>query len=721
MVVDNKTTAPPTSASAGKRVLVGTNVAVATALVVGIVVVLQLIAYNTPARYDMTSSGVNSLSEGTENLLSGLDQNVRLTSLYFETDREEEDQQRYRRGAQDLLELYEATNRSKVQAEWVNPLKDHEKYQKLVARLREKPTFAEGIAAHQARIDAYKNDLDGQMRALLQSELSSAAEAAVGAIGGTQQATPVDQVEMTLRRLDAQLQATREAVDSLTTPANPQLAAAVDELRSLYREMADWLKRISDFGTDIATRSPDLPQAGAKFLRETANRCADVVAAIEAETTALQELEPLEIDDLLRQLSPTSNAIVVDTDADAMVVDYSSVWPALDQRGGARVPFEGRAFKGEEKLTAAILRATHKEQTAVVFVRYGGQPLFFGGFMPGQPPAPYRDMKAQLEDANFVVEEWDLKSSETPPDIDPVPTRTIFVVLKPEPPRRGPMGQPSQEPPFGESHRRALLSLLGDNARALFIAGWAPGPFGPIPSTYEYADYLKDTWGITVDTSALLIETVNFAPGKYQVVARGREFLNMDGLEIAKHPIVSGPQAAQITFPVCAPLELADPPPEGVEIERLVTLPKRDGIWGVRNLQAYQAQLDNRDYLTKEEDDLEGPFDLAAATTKGDAKIVVISSNGFATDAVAFARSLGLTAHGFAVRSVNPGNVTLLINSLHWLNDNTQFMDIGKVIDAAVLEIPKSSTVRTVQALTIFIWPVLALACGGVAWWVRRT
>ena len=54
-------------------------------------------------------------------------------------------------------------------------------------------------------------------------------------------------------------------------------------------------------------------------------------------------------------------------------------------------------------------------------------------------------------------------------------------------------------------------------------------------------------------------------------------------------------------------------------------------------------------------------------------------------------------------------------------SDNTQFMNIGRPIDAAVLEIPSPSAVRTVQALTIFIWPVLALACGGVAWWVRRT
>ena len=142
MVVEKQSGPAATKASTGRRMLVGTNVAVATLIVAAICVVAQLFAYDS-SRWDMTSSGVNSLGEGTENLLRGLGQNVRLTSLYFETDREDEDQQRYRRAAQNLLDLYEATNRGKVTAEWVNPLKDHEKFQKLIARLHGiRPSYA---------------------------------------------------------------------------------------------------------------------------------------------------------------------------------------------------------------------------------------------------------------------------------------------------------------------------------------------------------------------------------------------------------------------------------------------------------------------------------------------------------------------------------------------------------------------------------------------------
>ncbi|MCH7945202.1 MAG: hypothetical protein IIC73_04200, partial [Armatimonadetes bacterium] len=146
-----------------------------------------------------------------------------------------------------------------------------------------------------------------------------------------------------------------------------------NELRNLYRRLSESLKNIGDFGTAKSSTAPP-PQAD--FLRGAGGRYADVVAAIEGEITKLQELDPLKFDDLLGQLEPTGNAILVETDEDARVVDFASVWPPTQQGGGGRAGFSQRAFKGEEKLTSAILRATHKEQTAVVFVRYGGASLF---------------------------------------------------------------------------------------------------------------------------------------------------------------------------------------------------------------------------------------------------------------------------------------------------------------------------------------------------------
>ena len=57
------------------------------------------------------------------------------------------------------------------------------------------------------------------------------------------------------------------------------------------------------------------------------------------------------------------------------------------------------------------------------------------------------------------------------------------------------MNRDPNERPFDDTHRQALLKALGDDPRVLFVAGWTPGPMGPIPSTYEYGDYLKDDLG----------------------------------------------------------------------------------------------------------------------------------------------------------------------------------------------------------------------------------
>ena len=249
------------------------------------------------------------------------------------------------------------------------------------------------------------------------------------------------------------------------------------------------------------------------------------------------------------------------------------------------------------------------------------------------------------------------------------------------------------------------------------------GCFGGAPPTRwcSYChnnDYLEETWGIKIDTSALLIETVNISPGRYQVGRR--DFFGMRGPEVGEHDIVSGAQARLLYLPWCAPLDFASEAPEGVERVTLVTLPARDGLWGVKNIRAYEAQIQQNGYMTKEPGDLEGPFDLAAAASKGEAKVVVVASREFAVDQVAFAQEMVVGAQGFSVRSRNPGNVTLLVNALYWLNDNTEFMNIGKPIDAAVLEIESTGTVRAVQVLTIFVWPALAFLAGGAVWWIRR-
>ncbi len=715
-------TAKSSASADGRKLWVGANVLFMTLVAIGLVGALQYLGVSLPMRWDMTSSALNSLSDGSENLVRGLDKNVRLTSLYFKTDLEEEDQQRYRQAVENLLTLYESNNRSKVRAEWINPLSDLEKMKELMGRMRTKTAYKDDIEKYKAHIETFKT-LEPQIATLLQAEVSKVRELTTGAMGESPERKVLSPIESLCTQLSGELDSTREQALSFSADEEPQYSAAISEIKRLYRTMTDRLKKLADYANGEVTRGGTLSAGAMDYLKGIGGRSSSLVTSLEDEAKKLDTLEPLKLDNVLRELRPNGNPILVETDEEAMIVDFENVFPAVDPNAVGRVGFSRRAFKGEEQLTSAILRITHKEQTAIVFVRYGGSPLFFGG-MPGRGGAPYMQMKKQLEDANFVVEEWDLKASTELPKIDPAPTKMIFVVLKPTPPERNPMmgQQQPPDPPFAEPHRQALLKALGEHPRAMFIAGWEPTPGMnpmqpmPMPSSYEYNDYLKSTWGVSVDTAPLLVQFGSIAPGKYMPTRQN--FFSLEDVVTGDHAIVQGAHSRLVALPFCAPLTM-EKTPDGVKLEKLIWQPAKDGVWGIKSLQKYQEQQNDQEYLTKVEGDLEGPFDLAVAGTKDGAKMVLISSRDFAEDSVAFARQMAMTAEGLTLRNANPGNSTLFINSMHWLNDNTQFLNIGKPIDAAVLAVdPKAET--KVKVATIVLWPALALLCGGVAWWIRR-
>lgn len=707
----------------GRKVLVGLNVALMVGLAVVLVGVLQVVANQANRRWDMTSSAINSLSEGTEKLLCGLPSNVKLTSLYFKTDLEDEDQKKYRDRVGDLLALYESVNRSRVSWEWVNPLSDHEKLSGLMARLREKSAYKEGIEKYKELLTRFQKDIGGQISTLLSTETESIKSFASGGMGGGSADRILPGVEELLLRLTSNFETTGQAVGESIQGDNPQYSAASNDVKRLYRSFADALKKYTDFGSGEAQRGGDLPKDLADHLRNVGARTAPLVQLLEEELKKFEGLEPLKLDEIVREIRPNSNSLLVETDEQAMLVDFATLWPPVDPNETGMVRFDRRAFRGEQSLTSAILRITHKDQTAVVFVRFGGAPLLGGGGMPGMGGGgPYQQMARHLEDTNFVVDEWDLKTSMTPPEITPAPKRTVFVVLQPNPPDQNPMAR--QQPPdqgFTDKHRQALLQAMGDNGRAIFIAGWEPAPppmpgMPPTGADYEYGEYLRTNWGINVEKD-LLIQFASMSPGKYGIARQGWYF--MDDLDVGSHDVVRSLQTMRTALPWCAPLGLVDPKPEGVTLHKLFTQPFKDGVWAIKQINKYQEQQKAREYLTREPEDREGPFELAFAAEKGNSKIVVVNSREFAEDPVAMARMPVLSAEGLSVRTVHPGNVTFFTNALHWLNDNTEFMNIGKPVEAAVLEV-KPSDVRKVQIATIVVWPAMALAFGGVMWRLRR-
>jgi hypothetical protein len=502
----------------------------------------------------------------------------------------------------------------------------------------------------------------------------------------------------------------------------PDYAGAVNATRSLYRNIKEAPESLAPdalgafaarMGIAVSSLSPEVQNylnGAAKPYRRLADR-------VQGELDKADKLPTLELDRILRRFSPMDNDIFVVTDKDARIITFAETWAPREAGGTPNVDaFSSREFHGEEKISSAILQITQESKPAVVFVRYGGDPLFFGGFGPGMPRAPFMRMREYLEGLNFSVQEWDLAESTTPPQIDPTPSRIVYVVLNPTPPPP-PTGRAPQTPPFGDEQRQAVLQAIGDHGRALFIAGWKPSAMGFFPASYEFADYLKDTWGIDVEDNVLLLQAVPVGPNEFRFV---RGPWNMSETVPSHHLIVKGLGTRRSSFPWVAPLTLTDKAPEGVQRETLLSCPRSDGLWGVKNIQAYEEQVRRGEFITKEPDDLLGPFTVGVAATKGDARIVVISSRGFAEDVVAFATGLVATAQGLGVVNLNPSNVTLLVNSLHWLTGNTQWMNLGRPIESNVIEIEPGPALTAARVLVYGIWPAAALVCGGVVWFIRR-
>ena len=111
---------------------------------------------------------------------------------------------------------------------------------------------------------------------------------------------------------------------------------------------------------------------------------------------------------------------------------------------------------------------------------------------------------------------------------------------------------------------------------------------------------------------------------------------------------------------------------------------------------------------------------FAAAATQEDAKDVVVSARDFCTDEMAFSMQAVLSAQGISLRSRNPGNLTLFVNALHWLNDNESIMNLGQPLDVATLEIAEGPTLSFLKFLVWGLWPLAAALCGVAAWYVRR-
>jgi hypothetical protein len=338
-------------------------------------------------------------------------------------------------------------------------------------------------------------------------------------------------------------------------------------------------------------------------------------------------------------------------------------------------------------------------------------------------------LNGQLEKSNFVTADWDVATQNTPPEVEDA-ARQIYVVLPPEPPPQPNPMQPSPQAGISDEQKQAITRAVTESGLAIFLTGWSQptGRFARTGPPYEFADYLKSTWGIDVRDQYLVLQFAETSQGqglKGPANPRNPLILTTDVIRFTRHKIAEPLRSLEGAFHAAAPLEIVsgEDRPADVNVEVIAEVSATEDVWAVADVMRLQQELREQFGTTIHDDDIASPFAVAAAATRGpDQKVVVFGSELFAADDIAQSRSLAFTGAGLQAIQNFPANTDLFINTLHWLTGEADRIAVGpRQSDVPRLEkLTEGGTAVFCRVFLVGIWPGLALLAGAGMWLLRR-
>ena len=731
-----------------RRVVFGFNVLIQAVVVTAVVVLVIWTADRFKAQTDLTGSGRNSLSSRTTQLLRGLDQNLRITAVYAEPDKRDTVGIKRRLQLQDLLELYQRSGGARVSVALLDPTQQKGQTDKLLARLLELPAYKDEARPHQEALEKFAA-LSGQIKDMTAAESKQLEELAkADAQLGKNRNLAI--IRLNMQDVAQNAQEVMQKVDELSKGEVPQFGQAVKAVKdfatsaeTFLRDAAAWM---AGEAQSLSGITPDLKA----FFDGASARFEPVLAETRTLLEKTKDLKEVKVEELYRNLTAwrTSPPVLVENEREARVVSFWDLWVPPSEPGAPVGPDgDDRVFAGEAAVSSAVLQLTQKEKTGVVFVRYGGQPLLTPDFsrmnpmMRQMPRSPYQELNQLLQKAGFQTAEWNVQEQKTPPAVEGA-VRKAFVVLPPEPPPQQDPMRPAPPAGMKPEDRKAVLDAVDDAGAAVFLAGWAQ-PTSPIPGmagTYEYADYIKTTWGVDVLCRYL---TLHFAPHQEKpgtwVPASGQpQVLTTDDVvKLTDHPIGAQLRADRAAFVLAAPLGVpkAESLPTNVKVEPIAEVTRTQDVWGCGNIMALEEQFKRRQGVTPGAEDLTAPFALAVAATKTitqaaadgagptlpEKRVVVFGSEQFAEDEFAQASGLSQVGNKLVLGPLYPANGDLFVNALHWLTGEANRIAVcPRKGEAPRLKDLTEAWSNRLPYLLVGVWPGLALVAGIAVWAVRR-
>jgi hypothetical protein len=720
-----------TMTASKRRLVYGLNVAVTIVLAIVLVGVVVWAAGAYGGQADLTRAGLNSLSPRTRQLLQGLEQEVTITGLYSTALKEVRPHaEKHQRRVSDLLDLYETAARGKITASMIDASESPTQVTTLLARLKDKPAYRDEAKPHAEVLEAFPA-LSARLAELIQDELNAINDLR-SADPAAANLRPLGIIERNLQLMAREAQNTEADVQVLQQDEIPRYGQAVDAVKGYLEQIKAVLQDALDWMKTAGAATPDLAAATTGFFADAPNRYATALGEVQELLTKTEDLAQVKLEDVYETLK-RGQTVLVETEQEANVLSQDDVWPWRTDRN-APPPPDGdmRDFAGEQAISSAILKLTQETKTAVIFTRFGGEPLLTAPpptnqMMMRMPQAPYGQLNDLLQKENFLTREWDVQTQPDPPVVAEA-TRLIYVVFPPEPPpQQNPM-RPAPTPRISPEQKQRIFDAVKEAKMAVFLTSWMPpsSQFMPTPEKYEFNEYLRSTWGVAVEDTHLALQFAVNAQRDGVLIPISRNLLiESEVFQYTDHPIGAPLRGLPAAFQAVAPLRLVgdDEAPAGVTREPVVQVKDTEDVWAIGNLARINEDLQQEQGTRRYDDDIAAPFPLAlAASDAEDRKLVVFASDGFVSDSVVNMAQMVMVGGGLRLAKLYPGNMDLFINALHWLTGNADRIAVGPQRgDIPRLDkLQEGPTLTFTRVFLVGIWPAVALLVGAGVWLLRR-
>lgn len=676
--------------------MLAANAALFTAGLFTIAIVVNCLANRDGWRVsiDSTKTRAYSLSPQTKQLLADLDGDWKIAMVMVES---ESDPAAIRQIDEVLQRYAEASDRIEVVR--IDPTRTESlgQYDSLLAELRSR---------YRLQIDAYDRALDEGEAAF--DELRLFAEQQAGALQEAAGQLANDDADRRTIMLRAQLMAIlaqegQKVLDQVAAARRADQSRPLPDYETARSILASALSQWSSELYDTAQlfkrwrRQPDTQPALRQIAAASAGAFEDMALRLAETADPLQQLEPLELSGIGRQLQSGEVALVIGPPG-AAAIPWSQLVPIGATAESDGVVMFDRRFRGEQHISATIRSLIMPSMPLVVFVHAEEDSLL-------KPHAQQVDLVGVgniLAASRYDLEEWIVGQADKPVPDQGQPA--VWIVVPP--PAGG--GLPKQQ-----QLANAAASLISEGQPVLLSV--YPSPLSRYGQTDPWAG-LGASFGLVADTSHVIIESIPLAEGGSQKVTL--QTVDRFG---QSHPIAGALNGRQTCFPFPVPIRPAGKSPAVVEQQEIAAItPLANRHLELVRAATLQTDLDS---ATGQPIDERVPLLFAAqrphpAAPGASQRFLMIGSGGWMISNVADAV---LDVGGGRIALVNPGNHELMLSAVAWLAGLDELIAPSPTSQEVARLDEITESVRTRWAwIALVAMPGGCLLLGLVVWRIRR-